>query len=94
MGVNPISYQEIEAFCRLCLVDLTAWEVDLLVRLDDAAIRAINGEAPKPPPKTDEPLGPIPVSDVKAIKGLFRGIAASRAASKAAETPSKGGPNV
>jgi hypothetical protein len=40
------------------------------------------------------PSAPIPVSDVKALKGLFRGIAASRAARKAAETPSKGGPNV
>jgi hypothetical protein len=40
MGVNPITYTELDGFMRLSKVSLEAWEVDLIFALDDVARRA------------------------------------------------------
>lgn len=77
MGLGPISYREIEAYRRQTLDDLTAWEVRLIRRLDDAVRGVIAKQKPKPESK--EPEG-IPVSDVKGIKALFAGIKARQQA--------------
>ena len=74
MGVGPITYLEIEAYRRQTLADLTAWEVKLLRRLDNAVREMIAGQAPKPKAKgggdTGEPEG-IPITDQKSIRGVF-----------------------
>ena len=40
MGVNPISYTELDSFLRCSNVELDSWEVDLIFALDDMARRA------------------------------------------------------
>ena len=37
MAVNPLTYGELEAFCRLTKVEFSAWQVSVLMRLDDLA---------------------------------------------------------
>lgn len=72
MGVGPITYLEIEAYRRQTLDDLTAWEVKLIRRLDNAVRNVIAGQAPKPKTKgaDAEPEG-IPINDQKAIRSVF-----------------------
>lgn len=33
MGISPVDFQEIKAFCDLCQLELTTWEASLLQRL-------------------------------------------------------------
>lgn len=40
MGVNPIQFTEIEAWCRLNRVALDPWEVDVIGMLDDAYLES------------------------------------------------------
>lgn len=76
MGPGPITYQEIDAYRRMTLDDLTAWEVRLIKRVDIAVLVAASGDSPTQKP-TGEPAG-IPVNDPKSLKCLLRGIAKSR----------------
>lgn len=76
MGPGPITYQEIDAYRRMTLDDLTAWEVRLIKRVDIAVLLAAASDAPSQKP-SGEPAG-IPVNDPKSLKGLLRGIAKSR----------------
>jgi len=78
MGPGPISYQEIDAYRRMTLDDLTAWEVRLIKRVDITVLAAIAGNSPSTskPPSSDEKA--IPVGDPKSLKGLLRGIAKAR----------------
>lgn len=46
MDLNPISYAELDAFCRRTLIEPSAWEADLIMRLDDAALAAMRGASP------------------------------------------------
>jgi hypothetical protein len=85
MAANPITYQEVEAYERKALVRLSAWETDLLMRLD-AAVLAVWAGNRNPAARPDEPNEPIPAENVKGLKALFRGLAI-RKASKAAKPP-------
>lgn len=38
MALNPISYQDILAFCQLYKVIMLEWEVDLICQLDRVAM--------------------------------------------------------
>ncbi|MNQ78171.1 hypothetical protein D3C85_930740 [compost metagenome] len=77
MAANPITYAEIEAFTRITLADLTAWEIALIKRVDLAVLDALAGQT-KPGAKEGAGPAEIPVSDTRAIGGLFRGLAAKR----------------
>lgn len=58
MAVNPLTYSELEAFCRLTKVEFSAWQVSVLMRLDDLAMRVSSErkDGKKPKPKSvDEP---------------------------------------
>lgn len=77
MAANPISYQELEAFCRSRLVTLSAWEIELLMRLDDTVL-AIWAEKSA---KTTAGQGdPIPVTNTEGVRGLFQDLKARKAA--------------
>ena len=39
MGPSPITHQEIDSACRLYQVQLSPWEVETLLDLDDVAMR-------------------------------------------------------
>lgn len=75
MAPNPITYLELEAFERKALVRFTAWETDLLMRVDDAVLAAIAGEKPITASTKSEP---VPASDPKGVKALLRGIATQK----------------
>lgn len=80
MGIGPISYSEIEAYLRLTLDDLTAWEVRLIRRIDNAVRGVVAAQAPKP---KDTKPGPtvetFDVSDTHGMRQSFRAVAAARA---------------
>ena len=79
MDINPISDLDLEAFCRRRLLALTSWQKDLLFQLDDAAMAAFRGdrrdERERARRKAEGTDALIPVSNVKGLKGLFRGLA-------------------
>lgn len=70
MGASPISFQEIDAFCRLRLVSLTAWEVGLLRQIDDAVLGSVAAKAKASAPDKGPVM--IPADNPKAIGALLR----------------------
>lgn len=78
MDLNPISYAELDAFCRRTLIEPSVWEADLIMRLDDAALSAMRGGS-KPAPKPSDPPEAVPVENVSGLKALFRGLAVKKA---------------
>lgn len=85
MAANPLTWQELDAFCRRSRIDLTAWEADLIFRLDDVVLGVFAKSRPASNPKTVEPAQ-IPVDNVGGLKGLFRGLAVRKAAAKGGTT--------
>jgi hypothetical protein len=82
MAANPITYEAIDAFSRRTCMDLSAWETDLIVRIDDAILAIIAEQAAKP--AENDASGQsggsqIPVSNPRGIRDLFRGIARRKA---------------
>lgn len=78
MAANPICDLALEAFCRRKLMRMSSWEKDLIFRLDDTILNAWAAATTKPPPNTPSAQEPteIPASDVKSVKGFFRGLGA------------------
>ncbi len=68
MAVNPLTYSELEAFCRLTKVEFSAWQVSVLMRLDDLALRIADerSKGAKPRPRDDEQTGYRGMHPVKA----------------------------
>lgn len=71
MGLNPLTYLELEAYERKALNPLPAWEARLIMRLDRAVLAAINENA-----KNDETGAQTEVSinDKQGVRGLLSGI--------------------
>lgn len=78
MGPSPVTYLEIDAYERLTFARLTAWQVALIRRLDDALLAIFARDAAKPVEK--DAAEEIPATDARALKGLFRGLATRREA--------------
>ena len=74
MAANALTHLEIEAFCRLRHVRLSAWEVGVLCRVDDAVLGVWAEEHGKAKPADGE------AKDPKGIKALFRRIGARKEA--------------
>lgn len=84
MTSNPLTYLELEAFERKTAREQSVWEVELIMRLDDA-VRGVNvKDAPKPSASPDQPAA-VDAADVKGVRSLFLGLAARRAASQTAQ---------
>jgi hypothetical protein len=77
MAANPITFSEIEAFKRQTLTPLSAWEVRLLRRLDQAVLPILN---PAPASNT------VNVRDGKGVLSMIRGQAAKHNPPKAKES--------
>lgn len=73
MAANPITFVEIESYRRQTFANLTAWEVGLIRRIDNAILSVVAGNAPKPKTKDAPEPEAIPVSDISRVKALFRG---------------------
>lgn len=84
MAANPLTYTELEAYERKALVKFTAFETDLLMRVDDAVMAAWAGDRPKP--NTKEPAA-IPASDTSAVRAIFRGLATQKRLEREAKKP-------
>lgn len=76
MAANPLTYQELEAFERKNLVCLSAWQADLIMRLDDAVLAVWNQKALRT--GSDNQTTDIPVSDVEGIRAMVKARAAQR----------------
>ena len=66
----PITYGEIQAFNATTFAGLTAWEVALIRRIDDA-VRSVSIQKMNP-------TGQIPVKNGAGVAGMLRGIAAQK----------------
>lgn len=78
MGPNPITWQEIDSYCRQTFAGLTVWEKRLIRRIDDIAIgKAVEKMKTSAKPGRQEPE-PIPITDTAGLKALFSGIKAQR----------------
>ena len=79
MSVNPMTYQELDAFSRRCLVDLSAWEVEVLMRVDDAVVTAVHESAPTVTASGDpSPPAEVTADDGAGGKAMFRSLAARK----------------
>lgn len=84
MAANPVTFQEIQAFDQLNRLRLKPWEVRLLERLDDIALAAHDARAKAAQagePDADDTMvsgAPIPITDVKRMKAMLRGLAANK----------------
>ncbi|WP_420136098.1 phage tail assembly chaperone [Sinorhizobium meliloti] len=70
---NPISFGEIEAFCRLTGALIDPWELSVIRRMDQVVLSIINRNG-KPDPAQRQPTG----SDVAEAKLRIRGAAKGR----------------
>lgn len=73
MAANPISFQEIEAYSRLTFAVISPWEVDLLRRVDVAALAAAQKRSARKKSGEPEPKFEAEASDGAAVKALLRG---------------------
>lgn len=85
---GPLTYSEIEAYERKALITFTAWEADLLMRLDDTVLAVWSGKGGADKPATVEgATDQIPVSDVRSLKEMVRARAAVTKAIKETRAP-------
>jgi hypothetical protein len=82
MGANPISYTEIDAYRRMTLADLNAWDVSVIRRMDAAALAAVDGKAKAKAPKPTDPPEPIPITHTEGVRALMQGLMAKQNAKK------------
>lgn len=79
MAANPIQWAEIEAYRRVTLQPLSAWDARLIRRLDQAVLPILNNTGAPP-----QPRGEVPITDTAGVFALFRGAAARHAKPKEA----------
>lgn len=77
MAVNPLSFTDIGWFVHLTGRPLSPWEVEMIERMDDAALGATSQSTP---PASRGASEPIPASNVVGIRALLRSKAAERSA--------------
>lgn len=75
MAANPLSFTDIGWFVHLTGRPLSPWEVEMIERMDDAALVAASQSTPPAPHAVSEP---IPASNVIGIRALLRSKAAER----------------
>lgn len=83
MASNPLTYSELEAYERKSKVCFRAWEVDLIMDLDDVVLAGWaeqSAPATAPPGKKPAPheAGPIPASNTGAVKAMLQSLAARK----------------
>jgi hypothetical protein len=73
MAACPLTYTELEAFERKALVEFSAWQADLIMRLDDAVL-AVWAEKAKPGGSPTE----IVASDTESLRTMVKARAAQK----------------
>jgi hypothetical protein len=79
MAANPISFTEIDAYCRLNRLYMTLWELGLIRQLDAIALAppAKGSARPSSASSAGEAL-PVSPDEVAEAKQIVRGIAKDR----------------
>jgi len=75
MAANPISFTEIDAYCRLNRLSMSRWELGLIRQLDVIALAPPAKASARPSPGQVQPTGP---SEVVEAKQIVRGLAKDR----------------
>ncbi|MPR61288.1 hypothetical protein D7027_05580 [Ochrobactrum intermedium] len=71
MAANPISYVDIDAYCRLYGIAMLTWEVELICLLDNAILAVTrSGQKTK---SSDQLKNETPASDGHGVASLLRG---------------------
>lgn len=78
MAIGPISYREIEAYQLQTHAMLSAWDVKLIRRLDVAVRSTLSGIPQNKP---------VPATNGKAVRALFRGVASRKNQKRDADEP-------
>lgn len=78
MAANPLLPSEIEAYERKALVTFSAWQFDLICRLDTAVRAAWSSKEPKPTRARGDRQ--IPATNIKGLKAFFSDLAQRREA--------------
>lgn len=71
MGINPLTYLELEAYERKALNPLPAWETALIFRLDRVVRAALQQESKNDQVQADTEVS---INDRKGVRGLLSGI--------------------
>jgi hypothetical protein len=79
MAANPISFTEIDAYCRLNRLSMSPWELGLIRQLDAVALAPPAKGSARPPSASSvgeaQPASPDEVAEAKQI---VRGLAKDR----------------
>ena len=67
MSANPISFTEIDAYCRLNRLELSPWELGLLRRIDVEALLQSSGKGKAPAPVEKSPVTPAAAAEAKQL---------------------------
>jgi hypothetical protein len=79
MAANPISFTEIDAFCRLNGLVMSPWELSMVRRLDALALMpAAERDKVAAQSAGDKEKAPATPSEVAEAKQIVRGIAKDR----------------
>jgi len=79
MGINPLTYLELEAYERKAINRLPAWETALIMRLDRAVRATLAAEDKNDKSEADTEVS---INDGAGVRGLLSGIAARFRAAK------------
>jgi len=71
MAVNPLTYSELEAFCRLTKVEFSAWQVSVLMRLDDIALRVSSERKDGKKPRTHTAATVEPTKGISPVRAML-----------------------
>ncbi len=72
MAANPISYVDIDAYCRLNGIAMMTWEIDLICSLDNAILAVTRaGQKTK---SSDQLKNETPADDGRGVASLLRGL--------------------
>lgn len=67
MSANPISFTEIDAYCRLNGLALSSWELGLLRRVDVEALLQSSGKGNPPTAAEKPPVTPAAAAEAKQL---------------------------
>lgn len=71
MAVNPLTYSELEAFCRLTKVEFSAWQVSVLMRLDDLALRVSSERKDAKKPRANTAATVEPARGLSPVRAML-----------------------
>ena len=71
MAVNPLTYGELEAFCRLTKVEFSAWQVSVLMRLDDLALRVSSERKDGKKPRDETAATVEPTKGISPVRAML-----------------------